>query len=121
MGKCNSCGSEKPDILRGDYSSEKCGETCQDCTEKCGTLDEKSDCPYGQMADKCVVYTGIKTFISQLRPGMTIYQVINAFENTFETVDRLIERLDGRIRDLEDEVEELKDSLGNGNGCDNYE
>lgn len=118
--KCNTCDEGRPDALRTNIVTTLCGDPCNDCVDACDVIDN-SDCPYGQMSDKCIVYTGCKTFISQIRPGMNIQQVINAFENTFEQVDRLIERLNEEIIDLKEKLDYLENLHENGNRCNSFE
>ena len=122
MNNChtNTCREDRQDVFRTNIVSRSCEESFDNCTKECKAI-ESSDCPYGQMSDKCIVYTGCKTFISQIRAGMTINQVINAFENTFEQIDRLIDRQNEEIEYLKERLSYLENLNKNGNRCDSFE
>ncbi len=115
----NSCRDKKVDILRSNISI--CREGCNDCTDNCEIAPEECDCPVGRFAGGCVYYSGCKTFISQLSPGMTFDQVVCNIEKVFDIIDQKFEEYCDTIKDLETRIEELENKDRHGEGCDEWE
>lgn len=75
---CNTCKDDRPDILRSNICIGS--DPCNDCTDNCEILPKECDCPYGHLSDHCIHYTGCKTFISKLTPGMPYNEVMHNIE-----------------------------------------
>lgn len=118
MIKCSLCEDKKVDILRSDIVPSMCDDPCEDCTPNC--KPEECQCPV-HLIGACVHYNGCKTFITQLKPGMTFDECMVNIENVFEQVDNLLESYKDRIIELENEVKDLSERLNNKGGCNEWE
>ena len=95
MNSCNTCKDDRPDILRSNICIGS--DPCNDCTDNCEILPKECDCPYGHLSDHCIHYTGCKTFISKLTPGMPYNEVIIKKKLVLETKIRFWE---GRLEKI---------------------
>lgn len=121
---CNSCKDDRPDILRSNIciGSDPCHDnSCKDCLDQCEVISKECDCPYGHFNDNCVHYTGCRTFITKLNPGMPYNEVMHNLELVFENIDKFLDRLVEEKTDLEQRVEKLENLLQNGKGCTDWE
>lgn len=124
MNNCNSCIDGRPDILRSNIciSQDPCSDKgCDDCTDGCEVAPKECDCPYGHLSDHCISYTGCKTFVTKLHPGMPYNEVISNIERVFENIDTFLDRLVEEKNDLQSRVEKLEKLMVNGKGCSDWE
>jgi hypothetical protein len=118
MNSCNTCKDDKPDILRSNICIGS--DPCNDCTDNCEILPKECDCPYGHLSDHCIHYTGCKTFISKLTPGMPYNEVMHNIELVFENIDKFLDRMVEENTLLKQRVEQLEKQLQNGKECTNW-
>ena len=115
---CNTCKDDRPDILRSNICIGS--DPCNDCTDNCEILPKECDCPYGHLSDHCIHYTGCKTFISKLTPGMPYNEVMHNIELVFENIDKFLDRMVEENTLLKQRVEQLEKQLQNGKECTNW-
>lgn len=118
MNSCNTCKDDRPDILRSNICIGS--DPCNDCTDNCDILPKECDCPYGHLSDYCIHYTGCKTFISKLTPGMPYNEVMHNIELVFENIDKFLDRMVEDNTLLKQRVEQLEKQLQNGKECANW-
>ena len=70
--------------------------------------------------DHCIHYTGCKTFISKLTPGMPYNEVMHNIELVFENIDKFLDRMVEENTLLKQRVEQLEKQLQNGKECTNW-
>lgn len=115
--QCNTCSDPRPDALRTVITpANLCGTECESCTDNCQV--EECACPV-HLNGMCVHYTGCQTFLTQLNPGTTFDEAMIKIENLFNQIDRLLESYKTRMVEMQNEIEDLKDQLATGRGCEN--
>lgn len=72
------------------------------------------------LSDHCIHYTGCKTFISKLTPGMPYNEVMHNIELVFENIDKFLVGWLKKIQLLKQRVEQLEKQLQNGKECTNW-